>query len=327
MTRLLVCGAINWDTICLVEHLPAPGEEVTCARVSEVPGGTVANVAVAAARLLGPDAVALFGGLGNDKTALTQTDILQSEGVVCNAIVRINEQPSGHAYILVDQSGQNVIATNLGANEALTVGHTRKARLTALLQDCRCVALTDTPLAVAAHLIGMAAGHGIPVLWDPGVLVHHGWPGIGPLMKDVHSLVLNEAEVASLFGTVRPLELRRLLADGPEHLILKRGEYGALTVPAGDGRPFRIPALPLAELGMTAVNAVGCGDVFLGTYAAGLSNSTGLKPALLEASIAAGYNAARAETRGAPDQTTLQALMEKARALGFETEELENNDE
>ena len=78
---------------------------------------------------------------------------------------------------------------------------------------------------------------------------------------------------------------------------------------------------------MPVVNTVGCGDVFLGTYASALSSGTSREAALLEAAAAAGYNAAQADTRGAPDRTTLETVMEKARSLGFETQELENDDE
>ena len=44
MARILVSGAINWDTLCLVDHLPTPGEEVTCDAISEVPVRTQAII-------------------------------------------------------------------------------------------------------------------------------------------------------------------------------------------------------------------------------------------------------------------------------------------
>ena len=82
MVRLVVCGAINWDTKCFVDRLPVPGEEVAAEHVSQVSGGTGGNVAVAAARILGPEEVALIGALGRDDIAGQQIAALEDEGVI-----------------------------------------------------------------------------------------------------------------------------------------------------------------------------------------------------------------------------------------------------
>ena len=76
MIRLVVCGAINWDTSCFVDRLPVPGEEVVAEHMARVSGGTGGNVAVAAARILGAKEVALIGALGRDDIALQQSAAL-----------------------------------------------------------------------------------------------------------------------------------------------------------------------------------------------------------------------------------------------------------
>ncbi|MGH3052988.1 MAG: PfkB family carbohydrate kinase, partial [Gaiellaceae bacterium] len=48
---LCVVGSINVDLVARVHRLPQPGETVTDASVTYVPGGKGANQAVAAARL------------------------------------------------------------------------------------------------------------------------------------------------------------------------------------------------------------------------------------------------------------------------------------
>ena len=78
---VVAVGAINWDVTLFVESLPTRGQEVTVSEVARVPGGTAANVAVAAARLLTPDAVTFVGALGDDAIADQQRNILRSEGV------------------------------------------------------------------------------------------------------------------------------------------------------------------------------------------------------------------------------------------------------
>src|SRR5690242_1715086 len=66
-TRLLsVIGAINWDISLFQERFARPGEEVPVKRVEEFSGGKGGNVAVAAARILGPGRAAFVGALGDD---------------------------------------------------------------------------------------------------------------------------------------------------------------------------------------------------------------------------------------------------------------------
>jgi len=327
MATVLVCGAINWDTTCLVEHLPYPGEEVTCDNVSEVPGGTGANAAVAAARILGPGEVALFAALGQDGIADMQLAILDAEGVVHGPVARIQGQASGHAYIFVDHTGQNVIASSLGANSDLKARHAQMGRLHTLLQECHCVALTDPPLPVASYLLRAAASRDLPVLWDPGTLARHGWNMLAPLTKQVDSLFINETEAKWLFGAADPRDIVRSLDPhcAPSHLVLKMGARGSLLIDLATGRTTEIPPLPIAELGLQVVSAVGCGDVFLGAYAAYLSRGRERSDALFMASAAAGLNATRPETRGGPTETLLNNTIERARQFGFPARSAEGN--
>ncbi len=319
MASVLVCGAINWDTTCLVQHLPMPGEEVTCDSVSQVPGGTGANAAVAAARILGPDQVGLFGALGRDDIGRLQLEILESEGVASDSVLRLNGQASGHAYIFVDHTGQNVIASALGANSALNVRHARQARLATLMQRCRCLALTDPPLAVVLHLLETAAALTVPALWDPGVAVRTGWSVLAPIARRADSLLLNEAEAEQLFATSDPSTiLHRLdLNCSPRAIILKQGSRGSVLLDCTTGDSDYIPPLPLIPLGLSPISTVGCGDVFLGVYAACLSRGHKRQVALLMASAAAGLNATRPETRGGPTANELERLLTAAAAAGY----------
>ncbi|MBN1153192.1 MAG: hypothetical protein JXA58_08270 [Dehalococcoidia bacterium] len=319
MPAILVCGAINWDTTCLVAHLPIPGEEVTCDSVSEVPGGTGANTAVAAARILGPGEVALFAALGRDDIARVQLGILEAEGVAYDHVVQLSGQMSGHAYILVDHEGQNVIASSLGANSMLNPRHARQAKLTTLMQRCRCVALTDPPLPVAAYLVETAVALDIPALWDPGVTVTAGWGALAPLARLVDSLILNEAEAVQLFGDADPWAILRSIDPNraPKTIVLKLGARGSLLLQCTTGIINRIPALPLDALGLEVLSTVGCGDVFLGAMAAFRAEGHARHEALMMSSAAAGLKATRAETRGGPTRKELDGILSRAASVGF----------
>ena len=47
MSKMLVCGAINWDTMLFVDRLPNRGEEVRVMKVIAFHGGKDANTSLA----------------------------------------------------------------------------------------------------------------------------------------------------------------------------------------------------------------------------------------------------------------------------------------
>jgi ribokinase len=319
MVRLVVCGAINWDTGCFVDRLPVPGEEVMAEHVSRVSGGTGGNVAVAAARILGAKEVALIGALGRDDIAGQQIAALEDEGVVTIGISQIADEESGQAYILVDQKGENVIASYLGANARLDLKHLRKIEVRRHLVQCQGIVLTDPPLEVAKGLINAARRYDIPVLWDPGILIRPNREQLLSLARETEVIFLNETEASSLLGSEKPaVNLQRLQELGfHNHVVLKLGVRGAVVVDAADGRLIEIPALPMKELGLNVISTVGCGDVFVGVFSAYYVTGNSLEQSLIMASAAAGMNATRPETRASPDRTRLEEVANSSGKLGF----------
>jgi ribokinase len=323
MVSLVVCGAINCDVSCFVKRLPVPGEEVTIKHVTRVLGGTGGNVAVAAARILGAEEVAMIGALGKDDIARQQIAALEDEGVITTGIHQIVGEESGQAYILVDQAGQNVIASHLGANARLCLEHLNKAELKQQLQECKGIVLTDPPLEVAGELINLAKRRDIPVLWDPGILIGPNSEAVLSLARWAEVLFLNETEASALLGTDKldtSLQKLKKLGFG-NHTVLKLGAQGAAMLEPTSGTVTEVPTLPLKKLGLNVVNTVGCGDVFAGVFAAYHVMGSGLQQALILASAAAGLNATRPETRGSPDRAKLEEVVNRSRRLGFAVRE------
>jgi len=323
MASLVVCGAINWDISCFVERLPVPGEEVTIKYITRVSGGTGGNIAVAAARILEAKEVALIGALGKDDIARQQIAALEDEGVITEGIQHIKGEESGQAYILVDQTGQNVIASHLGANARLGLGHLNKAQVKQQLQECRGIVLTDPPLEVAEELINLAKRRDVPVLWDPGILISPNREALQSLARQAEVLFLNETEANDLLGTDelnKSLQKLKELGFG-NHAVLKLGAQGAAMLEPASGVVIEVPALPLKELGLNVVNTVGCGDVFAGVFAAYHVMGSSLAQSLIMASAAAGLNATRPETRGSPERAILEATEQQCRDLGFIVQE------
>jgi ribokinase len=322
MVSLVVCGAINWDISCFVERLPVPGEKVIIKHITRVSGGTGGNVAVAAARILGAKKVAMIGALGEDDIARQQIAILEDEGVVTEGVHQIAGVESGQAHILIDQAGENVIANLLGANARLGRGHLNKTQVKQQLQECRGIVLTDPPLEVAEELVNLAKRRGIPVLWDPGILIDQDREKLQSLAKEAEVLFLNETEASALLGTSELKtsfhELKKL--GFSNHIVLKLGAQGAVMVEPTNGTVIEVPALPLRELGLNVINTVGCGDVFAGVFAAYHVLGANLQESLIMASAAGGLNATRPETRGSPDRATLEEVTNRSRELGFKTQ-------
>ena len=323
MASLVVCGAINWDISCFVERLPVPGEEVTIKHSTRVSGGTGGNIAVAAARILGAEEVALIGALGQDDIARQQIAALELEGVITAGIQQIPGEESGQAYILIDQAGQNVIASYLGANARLARENLNKTEIRQQLEECRGIVFSDPNLEVAEDLVRIANRRGVPVLWDPGILIRANSEALLSLARDVEVLFLNETEASALLGTDElGASLQRLQKLGfGNHTVLKLGAEGAMMLEPVSGRVMEVPALPLNRLGLSVVSTVGCGDVFAGVFAAYYVMGSSLEQALIMASAAAGLNASRGETRGSPDRAALEAREQQLHNLGFTVRE------
>jgi ribokinase len=112
---LTVVGSINLDLVVQSERLPRPGETVSGARFSRVPGGKGANQAVAAARL--GARVAMFGCVGPDAVAEEAVVGLREAAVEGRWLVK--DAPTGVALITVDSGGETTIVVAPGANAEL----------------------------------------------------------------------------------------------------------------------------------------------------------------------------------------------------------------
>ena len=315
---VVAIGAINWDVTLFVESLPTPGQEVTVKEVVRVPGGTAANVAVAAARLLEPNNVAFIGALGDDAIGVGQRAILQSEGVATDGITTIPDTDSGQAFILVDANSQNVIASALGANALLNADHIRQPVVRNMLASARNCAITDPPLPVIEEILYITTATDCRVSWDPGVLATADKNIVLPIARRVDTLLLNEDETAALLGSSDPREISaRLRADGwRNRIILKQGGQGATVIDLRHGELMQVPPLPLRDFGMTPVSSVGAGDAFHGALAALEAQGHSPTDALLGATTAAGINVSRPGTRDAPTADELTQALAAWREMG-----------
>jgi ribokinase len=310
MVELICLGAINWDINLFMERLPRNGEEVPVKEIQRVSGGTAANVCVAAARILGRDKVAFIGALGDDRIAEEQIRILVDEGVDPSGILIVHGEESGQAYISISKDGANEIHTYFGANLRITGDHIADEERLGLIKGTKVCVIMDPPIETAKRMAKLCRRYGVKVIWDPGVYAEEGLPALLPTLANVDYFILNHIEYENLLGTSDPRTVLRELGRATNDMtcIIKHGADGCILC-EDNGTIIQMEAAPLADLGLKVVNTVGCGDAFIGGFAAGLVEGLSHIDALRQASAAGSYKATKIETRGGPTKDQLEQLL------------------
>lgn len=102
---------------------PAPfrGRTVTGGVFATQPGGKGANQALAAGAA--GARVTLVAAIGADLFAERALEILRASDVDLSGLVTLDDAPTGVALIVVDETGENLIAVASGANDRLEPRH------------------------------------------------------------------------------------------------------------------------------------------------------------------------------------------------------------
>ncbi len=317
MADLISCGAINWDVNLFMERLPRVGEEVPVKEIQRVSGGTAANVAVAAARLLGKKRVAFIGALGKDEIADKQRNILWDEGVEDSGLLFVQGEESGQAYISIGGDGENEIHTYFGANLKLDDQCLRDPERLRLIKGAKVCVIMDPPLETAKCLAKLCREHGVTVIWDPGVYAELGMDALSSTLVNADYFILNHVEYENLLGTSSAHEIAKMMHEKVKNLkcIIKHGSEGCTLTQDNVGAIIHINAVPLDRLGMTVVNTVGCGDAFIGGFAAAKVEGLDDTEALRWGNAGGSFKATCKETRGGPTKVQLLELIEKWRSV------------
>lgn len=284
--RVVVVGSSNTDLVVRTgERLPSPGETVLGGDLLTAAGGKGANQAVAAARL-GAE-VTLVACLGSDHFGDRALACLANEGIDTDWLVRDAEAPSGTALILVNDSGENLIAVAPGANARLTPEHVSRAAPALRAADVLLLQL-EVPLETVVAAARIAADAGATVVLDPAPArqLDDG------LLRHIDLLTPNVSEAERLVGEriTEDEDARRvagvLAARGTAQVVLTRGARGALAHTA-EG-VFTVPAVPTEVVDTTAA-----GDCFNGALACALGEGASLREAVEFASRAAALAVSR----------------------------------
>ena len=288
---IVVFGSINVDLIVPVPRLPRAGETVLGGDYALLPGGKGANQALAARRA-GAEVV-MAGAVGADPFASLALDLLRGDGVDTR-LVRVVEQPTGCAAIMVSSEGENTIAMAPGANVSARSDQVPEELLSA---GTTLVAQMEVPPSETATLIRRLRKRGGCSLLNlaPALPIDIG------LLREIDIVVANEGEAAATGSD--PEWLARRLRHG---LVVTRGAAGALAI-LHDGMRIEVPALAIEP-----VDTTGAGDAFVGVLAAALDLGSTLETALHRASAAAGLAClARGAQTAMPDGAAIAAAVDR----------------
>jgi ribokinase len=263
MADLVVVGSYNAGLSISSASLPAPGETVLGGRVEQGPGGKGANQAIGARRL-GADVV-FITRIGADAFGDQARAILLAEGLPARGIITDEQSPTGVALILVDERGQNAISVAPGANLRLSAPEVL-SRYEAEFRDCRYVLMQlECTAGLAAGIAGRARAAGIATILNPAPAR----PLPRAALASFDIITPNEGELRTLCtslglaGDTPAVLAQQLLEYGIRHVIVTRGEHGALWASAAGIRQF-------AAYPVTAIDTTGAGDAFNAGLAAAL---------------------------------------------------------
>lgn len=264
---ILVAGSSNLDFVVRAHHIPAPGETVLGHDFKIFPGGKGANQAVACARA-GGSPTTLLTAMGADAFA-TPIETSLREASVQLDIVRVNDQPTGTAFICVSDDAENAITVAPGANLSL-----REHHLPGLQDVSHLLMQLEIPLSTVKAYAKGARQQGVAVVLNAAPI--QSLPA--DLLQWIDILVVNEGELASLSAH-----------DGSIAECLERIAVPTVVVTLGHrGCCARFQGTYLVQpaCAITPVDTTAAGDTFCGTLVAALSSGATMQQAMLLAGAA-----------------------------------------
>ena len=274
---IIVFGSINVDLVARVAAIPGPGMTVLAPSYARHFGGKGANQAVAAARVAGPGRVAMAACVGGDAFGQEARGNLAANGVGTDLVLKAAE-PTGCAFITVDDHGENAITVASGANAAPQAGGVPDAMLG---PGSVLVLQMEVPLAQSLALARRMRAAGGRVIWNMAPVPDDiASEAVAALLGATDMLVVNEHEAmaaATALGSAAGSfedAARALAATGNTACIVTAGAAGAITFTAGGQR------LAAAAPRIDPVDTTGAGDTFVGILAAMTAQGRALPEAL-----------------------------------------------
>ena len=269
---VLVVGTVTLDTV-----------ETPSVRVEDVLGGSGVYAAVAASFFKGT--VQLVGVVGADFPH-TYTDFLKTQGIDLQGLKRVDNGKSfrwGGRY-----------AKDFNVRDTLFTELNVVADFHPILPE----AYKDTPYLFLANnspvlqlsIIEQAADPKLIVCDTMDFWINEEREALEALLARVDILILNDSEALLFTGDTNLMRAARtILRYGPERVIVKKGEHGAISVT--ESSFFSAPAYPLTQV----TDPTGAGDSFAGGmmgYLASVGDTSeeAIRSAMVYGTVVASFN-------------------------------------
>ena len=283
-------GSINLDLVYRMDRLPGRGETVAADTRAEFLGGKGANMSVAAARAAA--LVRHIGAVGAD--GRWAADRLLEYGVDTRHIAQVPE-PTGHAIVAVEATGENQIIVFPGANRAIPF-ETVSDALTQAQNGDILILQNETNLQEETARLGRRIG--LTVAYAAAPFDTH---AVQTMLPHLDILVLNAVEAKQLETALgQPADQMPV-----PHILVTLGSEGARWIDTKTGSVQNFPARKVDP-----VDTTGAGDTFTGYVLAGLDRGLPIAQSISQAVLAASIMVTRRGTADViPDLKDLQDLM------------------
>lgn len=269
---VLIVGTITLDTV-----------ETPTKKVEDVLGGSGAYAAVAASFFGNP--VRLVGVVGADFPH-TYTDFLQTRGIDLEGLTRVQDGKSfrwGGKYT-DDFNVRDTLFTELNVVADF------HPILPDSYKDTSYLFLANDPPQLQLSIIEQVPNPKLVVCDTMDFWINAEREALDKTIERVDILILNDSEAKLLTGESNLLKAaREILRYGPNRVIIKKGEHGAISIT--ESSFFSAPAYPLENV----VDPTGAGDNFAGGfmgYLASVDNISegSIRKAMMYGTVIASFN-------------------------------------
>ncbi|MGB5626362.1 MAG: PfkB family carbohydrate kinase [Woeseiaceae bacterium] len=271
MATVLCVGQAVQDFVFSVDAMPATADKYRASEFEALGGGPAATAAVAISRLGG--SARLAARVGDDLLANSIIAELESYGVDCRLVRRMNGCRSSVSAVLVDNAGERMIVNYLDGSMDADAGW-----LHAYAPLDVDAILTDTRWPEGALLgLNLAKRNDLPAILDADLPV----PEDGELVRAATHVAFSAGGLAEYSGIANAeAALRSVHQETGTWCCVTLGSEGTLLIE--DGQVSRLPAFDVAVR-----DTLGAGDVWHGAFALGLAEGKPTNDAVKFASAAA----------------------------------------
>ncbi|XP_010476860.1 PREDICTED: uncharacterized protein LOC104756046 [Camelina sativa] len=308
---LVVVGSANADIYVEIERLPKEGETISAKTGQTLAGGKGANQAACGAKLMYP--TYFVGRLGEDAHGKLIAEALGDGGcgVHLDYVRSVDDEPTGHAVVMLQSDGQNSIIIVGGANmkawpEKMSDDDLEIVRNAGILLLQR-----EIPDSINIQVAKAVKKAGVPVILDVGGM---DTPIPNELLDSIDILSPNETELSRLTGM--PTESFEQICQavakchklGVKQVLVKLGSKGSALFIEGE-KPIQQSIIPAAQV----VDTTGAGDTFTAAFAVAMVEGKSHEECLRFAAAAASLCV---QVKGAipsmPDRTSVLKLLKSS---------------